>query len=326
MKRKQWGLFFAALLVISALSGCSSGQESSNSAMDMATEEAKMSEPISKDVADGEDNEDTGEAGSAESGNAAESETSASESEGSTAEVDLGDRKVIYHAQLSMEVKNFDNAIDKIEKIVKQRGGYIVQTSQYEEEKTIGGYVTIRVPQDSFSGFLDEIEAIAVKVPHREVSGSDVTEEYVDLESRLKAKKAVEERLLAFMEDAKKTEDLLKISEDLGRVQEEIEQITGRMKYLDNQVAYSTVEIDISQPVVNPGVSGENERNTLAAAWSALISSINGILNFFSGLVVFLAASLPVLAVLAVIAIPLWVWWWKKGRYHYRSKKNGSNE
>lgn len=242
-----------------------------------------------------------------------------------TGDIELEERKVIYNAYISMEVKSFRETRDNIESRVTQLDGYIVQTSQNESEQDIGGHLTVRVPEDVFSDFLDDVEKLADKLLQREVTGSDVTEEYVDLESRLKAKQAVEERLLAFMEDAQETEDLLKISQDLSNVQEEIEQLTGRIKYLDNQVAYATVNINITQPLVNRGITGEDERNTLAAAWHALIASTNGLLNLFSGLFVFLAGAMPVLIILTVIAVPLWIWWRKKGRHIVTARRNNDD-
>lgn len=336
LKRQFWYALVSMVLIAVILSACGGG--SSNSAEDsasgsvdnMAKTELMSSEMDEEenaiDVDEGEGATEEAKRGLSEEESTVSPEDDASESAASVAE--LTDRKVIYHAQIDMQVKNFNDTRHKIEAIAKKANGYIVETSQNEDEDQIDGYFTVRIPQDKFTGFLDQVEQLADKVPQREVTGSDVTEEYVDLESRLKAKKAVEERLLKFMEDAKKTEDLLKISDDLGQVQEEIEQLTGRMNYLQNQVAYSTVDISVTQQVVNRGVSGENERNTIAAAWSALIASTNGVLSFLSGLVVFLAGSLPVLIILIVIAIPLWVWWRKKGKHYVASKvkKRDSDE
>lgn len=241
-------------------------------------------------------------------GAAERTETETEEAELAKAE----ERKVMYRAELTIEVKNFTAARDAIERIVNETDGYIVETSQYEEEHTIGGYLMVRVPQSIFTDFMHRVEKLADKVPHRQVSGSDVTEEYVDLESRLKAKKAVEKRLLALMENAEKTEDLLQISQDLGQVQEEIEQITGRMHYLDHQVDYAAVNIDITQTVIPRAVSGEKERHTLAAAWSAFVASINDVLHFFSRAIVFFARALPIIFLLTLIGIPAWIGWRKK--------------
>ncbi|MBW9235445.1 DUF4349 domain-containing protein, partial [Leptospira santarosai] len=99
--------------------------------------------------------------------------------------------------------------------------------------------------EENFEKFLLEAEGEAAKVLERNVTGQDVTEQYVDLESRVRSKRAVEERLLDFMSKAQKTEDLLKISEDLAQVQEEIEVMVGKMKYLENQTSFSTIEISM---------------------------------------------------------------------------------
>src|SRR5699024_11926322 len=111
----------------------------------------------------------------------------------------------------------------------------------------ISGQMVVRVPEEHFQTFLTDAEEAAVDVLSREVSGQDVTEEYVDLESRLKSKQVVEERLLEFMDEAEKTEDLLKISDDLSTVQEDIEVIAGKMEYLENHSDYDTVEIIVHE-------------------------------------------------------------------------------
>lgn len=327
MRWRPWSILMATLLVTVVLSACG-GSTTKDSALETSESSNDMAQPemMSEEVDDAAGQTEMAKMGSAET-DAADSAGS-NNNKGVADGAEFGDRKVIYRAQIDMEVKNYDTARTKIEKMVSKTGGYIIETSQYEEDNVIGGFLIARIPQDKFTGFLDQVEEMADKVSQRQVTGSDVTEEYVDLESRLKAKKAVEKRLLTFMEDAKKTEDLLKISADLGRVQEEIEQLTGRMTYLQNQVAFSTVNIDLTQSVVNRGISGENERHTLAAAWQALVASTNGVLAFFSGTFVFLAGSLPVLLILVVIAIPLGIWWRKKGRQAILSKvkKRDSDE
>ena len=87
------------------------------------------------------------------------------------------------------------------------------QRMGYEQ---VSGSITVRIPQKSFQAFLRDAEGQAAEVLQRRITGTDVTEEYVDLDSRLKSKRVVEERLITFMETAEKTEDLLKISADLS--------------------------------------------------------------------------------------------------------------
>lgn len=133
------------------------------------------------------------------------------------------------------------------------------------------------------------------------ISGEDVTEEYVDLESRLKSKRVVEERLLAFMEEAEKTEDLLKISNDLAKVQEEIDQIVGRMKYLENKSDLATVTIHIEER--NVSLTGEEDLNTWERTAEQFKKSLNFLMSFFSGLVVYVVGGFPIIAIMALIGL-----------------------
>ncbi|MDQ0881779.1 DUF4349 domain-containing protein [Peribacillus sp. V2I11] len=211
----------------------------------------------------------------------------------------MDERKVIHQAQLELKVKNLEKAQMKIENKVGEYGGYVVESNVYrEDEELVEGTITVRVPEAHFQDFLADSEGEASEVVGRNVTGQDVTEQYVDLKARLKTKRAVEERLLAFMKDAKKTEDLLKISSDLAVVQEEIEQLTGQMKYLENQTSYSTVTITLSQDrIVVPGIDNE-ELNTWERTKKQLATSANLLLKAGSGIIVFIIGNLPILITL----------------------------
>lgn len=209
------------------------------------------------------------------------------------------ERKVIHQAQLELKVKNLEKAQMKIENKAAEYGGYVVESNVYrEDEELVEGTITVRVPEAHFQDFLTDSEGEASKVVGRNVTGQDVTEQYVDLKARLKSKRAVEERLLAFMKDAEKTEDLLKISSDLAVVQEEIEQLTGQMKYLENQTSYSTVTITLSQDrIVVPGIDNK-ELNTWERTKKQLATSANLLLKAGSGIIVFIIGNLPILIIL----------------------------
>lgn len=226
------------------------------------------------------------------SGNKVQEE--AAEKEGMTDE-----RKVIHQAQLELKVKNLEKAQMKIENKAAEYGGYVVESNVYrEDEELVEGTITVRVPEAHFQDFLTDSEGEASEVVGRNVTGQDVTEQYVDLKARLKSKRAVEERLLAFMKDAEKTEDLLKISSDLAVVQEEIEQLTGQMKYLENQASYSTVTITLSQDrIVVPGIDNK-ELNTWERTKKQLATSANLLLKAGSGIIVFIIGNLPILIIL----------------------------
>jgi Flp pilus assembly protein TadB len=148
----------------------------------------------------------------------------------------------------------------------------------------------------------------------RNVQGQDVTEEYVDLSSRLKAKQVVETRLLAFMDKATKTDDLLAFSNELSKVQGEIELIKGRMRYLDQNVSYSTVELRMYQQTGSKSPFDPNKGTALSdRLQKAWIASLNVLAVVLQGILVFLAAALPILLLAALVLIPA---------FYYRRKRN----
>ncbi|WP_409302398.1 DUF4349 domain-containing protein [Peribacillus sp. SCS-155] len=212
------------------------------------------------------------------------------------------ERRVIHTATVNIEVKKFEVTQQKIEDKVKEYGGYIVESTSFDEgEGRLSGVMTARIPEQNFQQFLHDTEEAAVKVLERNMKGEDVTEEYVDLQSRLKSKRAVEARLLDFMKKAAKTEDLLKISADLASVQEEMETILGRMKFLDNQVAYSTVQISMHEDLVVVPDLESSDLNTWEKTKRQFAASLNFLLGAASALFVFIIGNLPVLVLLSII-------------------------
>lgn len=222
-------------------------------------------------------------------------------------------RKLIYRANLVMPVDDYGKAQTALRDLVTLSGAYILQFSENANTGERGGTYTIKVAASGFVSLLDGLEKISPSL-QRNVQGQDVTEEYVDLSSRLKAKQLVETRLLGFMEKASKTDDLLAFSNELSKVQETIEQIKGRMRYLDQNVAYSTIEIRMYQqtdkkPLLpDPSKLSLNER--IQKAWN---SSLNVLVAVLQGILVFLAAAFPIIVIALLIGIPIWV---------YRRKRN----
>ncbi|HSO58346.1 MAG TPA: DUF4349 domain-containing protein, partial [Paenisporosarcina sp.] len=222
MRKAVYIFLITSILLV--LAACSSDEASYESKSDDASSDKEMSNVVSSD-ADGE----------AESEALTEEESSESTTDTPVAATA---RMIIHQASLSVNVKELAKAQSKIEKKVEQYGGYIVESNVYQEDdQTSSGKMIVRIPEKHFEKFLLDAEGEAAEVLERNVTGQDVTEQYVDLESRVKSKRAVEERLLDFMSKAQKTEDLLKISADLAKVQEEIEVMVGKMKYLENQTS-----------------------------------------------------------------------------------------
>ncbi|MBE1555378.1 DUF4349 domain-containing protein [Sporosarcina limicola] len=215
-------------------------------------------------------------------------------------------RMIIHQAQLQVNVKNLEQAQLEIEKKVAEYGGYIVESNVYREnDDIVSGNITVRIPEKHFQTFLKDAEEKA-DILERNVTGQDITEEYVDLQSRVKSKRAVEARLLEFIGKAQKTEDLLKISSDLASVQEEIEVLVGKMNYFENQTSYSTVEISMFENrVVVPTLDGK-KLDTWEKTKKQLATSTNFMLSAGSGMIVFFVGNLPVIILLSLVGIGIY--------------------
>lgn len=212
------------------------------------------------------------------------------------------ERRVIYTAYLDLEVKHYQQALNQIETEIDNHNGYIVTTETNQTSQSLHhGSLTARIPQASFQTFLTELENEDITMTHRQISGEDVTERYIDLESRLQARELVEERLLSFMDEAETTEDLLQISSDLADVQVEIEQIKGQMNYLENKSDLATVTINISENRVD--LVGEENLDTWERTEQQFMKSVNFILSASSSLVVFTIGNIPILLIVGVILL-----------------------
>lgn len=300
------------LSFILLLAGCSGGmsKEDSKSSGDMGVKTESMENNTSDEISFSETEQDSA---------ATDGVSGDQKAKTNTAELSV-ERMVIFNAEMNLRVKNFEKARNALEQKAKSYKGYIVQSSsnRYDGEQQ-SGTMTFRIPQEHFQSFLNDAEGLSVQVYNRQVSGQDVTEEYVDIESRLKSKKAVEARLLDFMKEAKKTEDLLKISTDLARVQEEIEQIAGRKKYLENQSALSTVTITIEEnDVPVPKIDNEN-LNTWQKIKKQFAENINLLLAAGSGVIVFFVGNLPILSIVGIIVTGIII---VVRRYTRRSENN----
>lgn len=235
------------------------------------------------------------------------------------------ERKVMYSASINVEVKDYTQSVENITKKVNEWSGYVVSSTMYGEPGSVFGDITVRLPQEHFQSFLTFIDEETHKVIDKSISGEDVTEEYVDLESRLKSKRAVESRLLDFMEQAETTEELLAISKDLAEVQEEIETILGRMNYLDNRVEYAIVTIHLAETNVKVPNLGDDELNTWEKTKETFMKSLKFLMQLFSGIIVFLIGGLPIIIVISIILLIILLFY-KRTRKRKKEERDGQND
>ena len=189
------------------------------------------------------------------------------------------ERMIVRNGDISLMVEDVVNARDDIEQLAAGVGGWVVNSNIYGEEEEMRGWISIRVPSDKFDQALAGLRALAVRVTSESTSTQDITEEYVDLQSRLKNAEATEGQYLALLEQAEEVEDILSIYEALSRIRYEIEQIKGRMQYLEQTSAMSLISVSLTPavslgPLVSPGWSASESLN----------SAIRGLTTFGQGL------------------------------------------
>lgn len=234
------------------------------------------------------------------------------ENKSAVRESEGNNRKVIYTADLQVEVESYQEITEHIQKETERLGGYIVESNLYNDSDGRSGQITVRIPQEDFRTFIEIVEKGSTRVVEQTVSGQDVTEEFVDLESRMKSKRQVEERLLEFLTNAEKTEDLLKISNDLADIQEEIETLIGRMNYLQDKTDFSTVTIRIYENNVTLSSIDDDDLNTWEETKKQFMRSVNFVISVFSGIIVFFIGNLPVFLLVGVLLLIGFLTWRRK--------------
>ncbi len=157
------------------------------------------------------------------------------------------DRQIIYKVSMSLEAKSSTAARDEIEALALEVGGYVSDTESWVAEAG-QRYVTItiRVPTKRFREVIARVRALG-EVKQESIEAQDVTEEFVDIEARLRVLRQTEQRLLDLLKRSGKLADLLQIERELAQRRTEIEQVEGRLRYLKDRVAFSTITISIQE-------------------------------------------------------------------------------
>jgi uncharacterized lipoprotein YajG len=162
------------------------------------------------------------------------------------------ERKIIRDADLTLETESPADAQNKIAAIAESKGGFVIESNQSSSDVETTTHdtvtMTIRVPAAKFNESLDEIRKTATRVIVENVKGQDVTEEFIDIEARIKTQKALEAQFLEIMKRSNSVEEALKIQREIADVRVEIEKIEGRKHFLENQSSLSTVKITLQSP------------------------------------------------------------------------------
>src|SRR5688572_3373280 len=199
---------------------------------------------------------------------------------------EAADRKIIRNANLTLEVKSTSDMQHKVTSIAESHGGFVVTSEAKQREhadpskRTLDIKLVVRIPSERFGPALDEIKQLAGNLPGENISGQDVTEDFIDLEARIKTQKALESQFLAIMKQAGSVTEALEVQRQIADVRTDIEKLEGRKRFLENRSSLSTITVNIQKPKVI-AVSPTGFGRTIRDAVSDSLDLASGMFIFF---------------------------------------------
>lgn len=300
---KRWSTMIALVLVLSACGG-GGGTSSAQTAASGSTANGGAAASAAASAA----------AGAAAPLAAAQNEESAERAGDAAAltpeqqaqNAQAAQRLVIRTATQSMVVTNVDEAEARARQITAERGGYVLSSQASGDDTSRSASITLKVPAERFDDTLAALSGLAQQVESQNVEGQDVTDEFVDLQARLRNLRAVEARLLQFLEEARNVEDSLRVSQELSNTQGQIEQAQGRITFLQQSAAFATITVSlrgVPTGTITPSVE-----------WSPLRTAREA----FSGVITF-GQALVTLGIVVLVWSPVWgpllllgMWLWRR--------------
>lgn len=191
-------------------------------------------------------------------------------------------QKIVKTGNLRFETKDLNDTYNQILKSVKANGGSIQNDSEGKNYETVFRNLVVRIPSQNFDVFIQNISKGVSYFDNKEISAEDVTAEYIDIDTRLNAKKALENRYLDLLKKANKVSEMLEIEAQLSAIREEIEAKQGQLNYLKSRISLSTITIEFYKPIAQESGATESYGSKI---WNAIKSGFNSFSGFFIGLI-----------------------------------------
>jgi Domain of unknown function (DUF4349) len=228
-------------------------------------------------------------------------------SQGWEAQQDFG-RKIIKTAELGIRAEKVRDSAARAQQIAAQFGGSVLSSQVNQGDGYVSADLVLVIPSPEFEKALGELRGLGKEVTTDTVTGVDVTDEFVDLQSRERNLEAAEQSLLKLYDEADSVSDTLSIERELTNVRGQIEQVQGRIKYLEQHTASSQISLSV-QPVARPAASQPawDPARVVAQAWNASLSILQALATAGLSVIVFGWWLVPVLLV-------GFVWWRRRNR------------
>ncbi|MFC5269914.1 DUF4349 domain-containing protein [Adhaeribacter terreus] len=199
------------------------------------------------------------------------------------------EQKNIRNANLRFQVADYKKSENAIQNLLKSHGAFLVSSNEARVDNSLENNFIIRVPSKNLDALLEKLTELSIYLDYKNISSEDVTTEFVDISARIKAKKAVEERYLDLLKQAKTVKDIVEVENQLRQIREEIEATQARINYINRQVAYSTINLQIYENSARQ--SGDHNfmiriLNALRNGWDLLLSFVVGLLYIWPFLII----------------------------------------
>jgi hypothetical protein len=191
------------------------------------------------------------------------------------------EQKIIKTGNIRFETNDLNQTYSQIMAAVKTNKAIIQNDTEGKDYGSLFRKLIVRVPSQNFDVFLNAISKGVSYFDNKEISSQDITEEYIDIDARLKAKKVLEARYLELLKKANKVSEMLEIEAQLSAIREEIEAKEGQLRYLQSQISMSTITIEFYKKVA---IEGGATISYGSKIWNAISSGFNGFSSFFIGL------------------------------------------
>lgn len=210
---------------------------------------------------------------------------SVAQSPGAEVSAPVTERKLIKNGELSFETSDVKKTKAAVDAICEELNAYVANENQNNYGTELRYNQTIRVAADKFDLLIQKLESEASKIDSKNINTQDVTEEFIDVEARLKTKKELEARYREILKQAKTVTEILSIEGQIGQVRGEIESMEGRLKYLSSQVAYSTLNLSYYQTIGTDFGFGSKLGKALGSGWDYFLVFLIGVINVWPFLI-----------------------------------------
>ncbi|WP_430614672.1 DUF4349 domain-containing protein [Flavobacterium sp. JP2137] len=211
--------------------------------------------------------------------------------------------KIIKTGTIRYEVKDLEKSFSSLNKQIQANGGFIQNDHSGNQSNYAYRTIIVRIPSKNFDLLLDSIGKEVAYFDTKTITATDVTEEFIDVEARLKNKKTLENRYLELLGKTQQIAEILEIEKSLSTIREEVESVQGRLNYLKNQVSYSTLTIEIYHSSASG--TGITESYPLKM-WQAVVSGFNSLSGFILGLLSLWPYLMITAAILVLVRKKVW--------------------